>query len=82
MTQYKNLNVKLSNLQPNKFKSGIKNCTSVTLNLSSNLIGNSNNEINILDKLLLTNIQLLTLCKDFATNSSVNLKLSNIHFLK
>ena len=42
MTQYNTLNVKLSNLQLNKFKYGIKNGTEVILNLSSNLIGNSN----------------------------------------
>ena len=36
MTQYNCLNVKLSNSQLNKLKSGIKNGTHVTLNLSSN----------------------------------------------
>ena len=36
------LNEKLSNSQLNKLKSGIKNGTEVNLNLSSNLIGNSN----------------------------------------
>ena len=30
MTQYNNLNVKLSNPQINKFKSGIKNGTDIT----------------------------------------------------
>ena len=45
MTHYNTLNVKLSNSQINKLKSGIKNETEVTLNLSSNLIGNSNDEI-------------------------------------
>ena len=46
MTQYNTLNVKLSNSQLNKLKSAIKNGTEVTLNLSSNLIGSSNDEIN------------------------------------
>ena len=32
MAQYKNLNVKLSNFQINKLKSGIKNGTEVTFN--------------------------------------------------
>ena len=32
MTQYNSLNVKLSNLQLNKLKSGLKNATEVTLN--------------------------------------------------
>ena len=40
MTQYNTLNIKLPNSQLNKLKSGIKNGTGVTLNLSSNLIGN------------------------------------------
>ena len=46
MIHYNTLNVKLSNSQLNKLKSKIKNGTEVTLNLSSNLIGNSNDETN------------------------------------
>ena len=42
MTHCNTLNEKLSNSQLNKLKSGIKNGTEVNLNLSSNLIGNSN----------------------------------------
>ena len=38
MTQYSKLNITLSNSPLNKLKSGIKNETEVTLNLSSNLI--------------------------------------------
>ena len=57
MTQYNALNVKLSNLQLNKLKSVIKNGTEVTLNLSSNLIKNSNDETNFPHKLLLTDTQ-------------------------
>ena len=41
MIKYNTLNVKLSNSQPDKSKSGIKNYTEVTLNLSSNMVGNS-----------------------------------------
>ena len=41
MTQYNTLHVELSNSQLNKLKSGIKNGTGVTLNLSSNFIGES-----------------------------------------
>ena len=48
MTEYNNLNVKLFNSQLNKLKSGIKNGTEVTSNLLSNLIRNSNDEINFL----------------------------------
>ena len=55
MTQYNSLNVKLSNLQPNKLKSAIKNETELVLRLSSNMIGNSNDETNFPHKLLLTN---------------------------
>ena len=36
MTQFNNSNLKLSNSQLSKLKSGIKNGTEVTLNLSSN----------------------------------------------
>ena len=39
MKQYNLLNVKLSNPQPNKLKSAIKNETEVVLRLSSNMIG-------------------------------------------
>ena len=44
MTQYKSLNVKLSNSQLNKFKSAIKNETDVFLRLSSNMISDSNDK--------------------------------------
>ena len=54
MTQYNTLNVILSNLQLNKLKSGTKNETEVTLNLSSNLIGKSNDEANLPHILLLS----------------------------
>ena len=40
------LNVKLSNPQLNKLKSGIKYGTEKTLKLSSNVVGNSNDEYN------------------------------------
>ena len=46
MTQYNTLNIKLSNSQLNELKSAIKYGTEVTLSLSSNLIGNSNDETN------------------------------------
>ena len=48
MTQYNTLNVQLSNSQLKKLKSGIKYAPEVTLNLSSNLIRNSNDETNFL----------------------------------
>ena len=55
MTQYSSLNVKLSNSQLNKIKSGMKNETEVVLRLSSNMIGDD--ETNFPYKLLLTNRQ-------------------------
>ena len=55
MTHYNSLNVKLSNSQLNKFKSAIKNENEVALRLSSNMIGD--NENNFPHKLLLTNRQ-------------------------
>ena len=54
MTKYNTLNVKLSNSQLNKLKSGTKNGTEVTLKLSSNVDGDSNDENNFPHKLLLT----------------------------
>ena len=44
MTQCNNFNVNLSNSELNKLKLGIKNGTEITLNLSSNFTGNSNDE--------------------------------------
>ena len=57
LVKYKTLNVKLSNSRLNKLKSAIKNRTEVTLNLSSNLIGSSNDETSFPHKLLLTDTQ-------------------------
>ena len=63
----------MSNSQLNTLKSGIKNDTEVTLNLSSNVIGNSNNEINFPHKLLLTKAIVLKLRKAFVNGSSANI---------
>ena len=46
MTQYDNLNLKLSNSQLNKLKLGIKNGTEVTFKISSNVVGCFNDESN------------------------------------
>ena len=54
MTQYNTLYAKLPNSQFNKLTSGIKNGTEVALKLSSNVVGDSNNENNFSHKLLLT----------------------------
>ena len=55
MIQCNTSNVKLSNTQLNKLKSGMKNGTEVILKLPSNVVGDSNDENNFLHKLLLTN---------------------------
>ena len=55
MTQYNTLKVKLSNSQLSKLKCGIKNGTEVTLKISSNFVGDSNDENNFPLELLLTN---------------------------
>ena len=69
MTQCNTLNVKLSNSQFNKLKSGIKNGTKITLKLSSNVVGDSNDENRFLHKLLLTNTQVSKLRKTFGNGS-------------
>ena len=63
MTEYNILKVKFPNSQLNKLKSEMKNSTKVTLKLSSNVVGDSNDENNFPYKLLLTNTQVLRLRK-------------------
>ena len=64
----------MSYSQLDKFKLEIKNGTEVILNLSSNLIGNSNDETSLLPKLLLTDTQVSRICKAFANGLSANIK--------
>ena len=71
MTQYNTLNVRISNLKLNKLKSGIKNDNEVTLKLSSNVDGDSNDQNKFPHKLLLTNTQVSSFLKAFAKYSSV-----------
>ena len=59
-----------------------KKWTEVTLNLWSNIIGDSIVDNNSPNKLLLTNTQNLKLCKAFANNSSANIKLSKTQLHK
>ena len=66
MAQYNSLNVKLLNSQVDKLKSAIKNKTEVVLRLSSNMIGNSDDETNFPHKLLSNNGQVENLRKAFA----------------
>ena len=76
MTQCNSLRVKLSNSQLNKLKSAVKNETDVILRLSSNMIGNSNDEVNFPHKLLITNRQVKNIRKAFANHTSTDIKLS------
>ena len=82
MTQNDTLNVKLSNSQLNKLKSGIKINTEAILKLSSNVVGDSNDETNFPHKLLLANAQVSRLGKDFVNGSSANIELSITQLLK
>ena len=82
MTQYSSLNVKLSNSQLNKLKSSIKNETDVVLRISSNMVGNSNENINFPHELLLTNRQVANIRKAFANHSSTDIKLSKTQLSK
>ena len=82
MTQYKSLNVNLSNSQLNILKSGIKNNTEITLKISSSVlvVGDSANDFP--QRLLLTNTQVSKLRKAFANVSSANTKLSKTQLHK
>ena len=68
MTQYNRLNVKLWNSQLNKLKSAIKNETEVAIRLSPNMIGDSNDETNFSQELLLTDRQVSSIRKAFSNN--------------
>ena len=72
----------MSNSQLNKLKSGIKNGTEVTLNLSSSLIGNPNDETNFPHKSLVTNTQVSKIRKAFANGLSANIKFSKTQLSK
>ena len=82
MTHYNGLNVKQSNWELNKLNSGIKNGAEVTLKVSSNVAGDSNDENSFPNKLLLTNTQVLSLRKIFTNKSLVNIKLSKFQLHK
>ena len=72
MTQYNRLNVKLSNSQLNELKSAIKNETEVFSRLSSNMIGNFDDETNFPHELLLTNRQIANVREALANYLSTN----------
>ena len=80
--QYKTLHVKLPNSQLNESKYAIKIGTKVTLNLSSNFVGDSTDENNFAHKLLLTNTQVSKIRKAFVNNSLTDINLSKIQLYK
>ena len=82
MTQYNSLNVKLSNSQLSKLKSAIKKETDVVLRLSSNMVGNSNDNTNFPHELLLTNRQVENIRKTYANHSSTDIKLTKTQLSK
>ena len=82
MTQYNSLNVKLPNSQLNKLKSSIKNETDVVLRISSDMVGNSNDNTNFPHELLLTNRQVVNIRKAFANHSSTDIKLPKTQLSK
>ena len=73
---------KLSNSQLDELKSGIKNGTEVTLKISSNVVGDSNDKNNFPHKLLLTNTQVSNLQKPFTKDSSAHIKSSKTQLHK
>ena len=82
MIQYNTLNVELFNSKLNKLKSGIKIGTEVILKISSDVVGDSNDENNFPHKLLLNNTQVSRLCKAFANDWPANIKLSKTQLHK
>ena len=66
----------MSDSRLNKLKSGTKDGTKVTLNASSNVIGNYNDETYFPHRLLLTNAQGSKLHKALTNNSSAPIKLN------
>ena len=80
MTQYNTINVKLSNSQLNRLKPGTANGTKVTLNLSSNIIGDD--KTYFLPKLLLTNTQVSKFHKASTNGSTAHIKFSKTQLSK
>ena len=72
----------MSNSQLNKLKSAIKNGINVISRLSSNLIGNSDDDANFPHKLLLTNRQVANIRKAFANHTSTDINVSKAQLTK
>ena len=80
MTQYNSLNVKVSNSQLNKLNYAIKNY--VVLILSSNMVGNSDDETNFPHKLLLTYRQVAIFVRLLPTTHQLILNCQKLNYLK
>ena len=65
-----------------QYKSSIKNETDVVLRISSNMVGNSNDNINFPHELLLTNRQVANIRKAFAKNTSTDIKNTSTDYQK
>ena len=76
MTQYNKVNVNGSNSELLKLKLRINDGTQVTFSLSSDVIDDSNEEIEFSPKFLLTDRQVSRLPEYYANKSSVSMKLS------
>ena len=81
MTQYKHANVKLSNSQIYKLKSGTKNKTGIN-NTRTIIKYDGNDETNFPDKLLLPDRQVANLRQPFAKKIWANIKLSKTQLSK
>ena len=73
MTQYNNINGKLSKSQPDKLKSVTTNATGVTLRISSNIFSNSNVS-NFPTKLLLSKTQIVRVHEAFVNHLQADRK--------
>ena len=82
MTQYNSLNVKLSNSQLNKLKSSIKNETDVVLRISSNMVGDSNDNTNFPHELFLTNRQVANIRKALLITHRLTLNYQKLSYQK
>ena len=80
MTQCNSGNIRLSNSQASKLKSGTKTEIGATWRLSWCMIGI--NKTNFRHKLLLTDREVQNLCKTFSNHLSINTKLSKIQISK
>ena len=75
MIQYNRINVEYSTFQLNKLNRQLKNAEKIILRISSNMIGNSNDETNksILHKSILFDRQFVSLRETFANITSTNI---------